>query len=140
LGFLRVLEIVIFRPTFVPLSSQTVGVRPLLPADYLISRGGMGIVYRATNLALRRIYALKVLAPELADDVQFRDRFKREIRIAASLNHPNVVGIHYAGEHEGLLFLAMDLVDGTGGSIAGGNAAATLREEGGQRHFVTFRW
>ena len=81
--------------------------------DYLISRGGMGMVYRATNLALNRIYALKVLAPELADDVQFRERFKREIRIAASLHHPNVVGIHYAGEHEGMLFLAMDLVDGT---------------------------
>jgi serine/threonine protein kinase len=81
--------------------------------DYLIGRGGMGMVYRASNLALNRIYALKVLAPELADDVQFRERFKREIRIAASLHHPNVVGIHYAGEHEGMLFLAMDLVDGT---------------------------
>ena len=81
--------------------------------DYLISRGGMGMVYRASNLTLNRIYALKVLAPELAHDEQFRERFKREIRIAASLNHPNVVGIHYAGEHEGMLFLAMDLVDGT---------------------------
>ena len=81
--------------------------------DALISRGGMGVVYRATNLSLNKIYALKVLAPELADDEHFRDRFKREIRIAASLNHPNVVAIHYAGEHDGMLFLAMDLVDGT---------------------------
>ena len=71
------------------------------------------MVYRATNDALNRVYALKVLAPELADDVLFRDRFKREIRVAASLNHSNVVGIHYAGEHEGMLFLAMDLIDGT---------------------------
>src|ERR1700730_15890316 len=81
--------------------------------DELISRGGMGVVYRATNVALNRIYALKVLAPELTDDDQFRERFKREMRVAASLHHPNVVGIHYAGEHDGLLFLVMDFVHGT---------------------------
>ncbi len=81
--------------------------------DGLISRGGMGVVYRATSIALNRIYALKVLAPELAEDEQFRERFKREIRIAASLHHPNVVGIHYAGEHEGMLFFVMDFVTGT---------------------------
>jgi len=72
----------------------------------------MGIVYRATNVALYRIYALKVLAPELAADEQFRARFQREMRIAASLDHPHVVGIHYAGEHDGFLFLAMDYVHG----------------------------
>ncbi len=66
--------------------------------DELISRGGMGVVYRATNVALNRIYALKVLAPELAGDSAFRERFKREMRIAASINHPNVVAIHYAGD------------------------------------------
>ena len=71
--------------------------------DDLISRGGMGIVYRVTNVALNRIYALKVLAPELSGDEQFRERFKREMRIAASLHHPNIVGIHYAGEQDGLL-------------------------------------
>jgi len=77
-----------------------------------IGAGGMGIVYRATNVALHRIYALKVLAPELAADEQFRARFQREMRIAASLDHPHVVGIHYAGEHDGFLFLAMDYVHG----------------------------
>ena len=81
--------------------------------DELIGRGGMGVVYRATHVALGRIYALKVLAPELADDEQFRQRFRREMRVAASLHHPNVVGIHYAGEHEGLLFLVMDFITGT---------------------------
>ena len=81
--------------------------------DDLISRGGMGVVYRATSIALRRIYALKVVAPELADDPQFRDRFKREMRIAASLRHSNIVGIHYAGEDQGLLFFVMDYVHGT---------------------------
>jgi serine/threonine protein kinase len=81
--------------------------------DELISRGGMGVVYRATNIALNRIYALKVLAPHLAEDAQFRVRFQREIRIAASLHHPHVVGIHYAGDHEGMLFFVMDFVTGT---------------------------
>jgi serine/threonine protein kinase len=81
--------------------------------DELISRGGMGVVYRVTNVALNRIYALKVLAPELAGDEAFRERFKREMRIAASIRHPNVVGIHYAGEDDGLLFFVMDFVYGT---------------------------
>src|SRR5450631_1764333 len=80
--------------------------------DGVIGRGGMGMVYRAANVALGRTYALKVLAPELADD-EFRERFKREIRVAASLNHPDVAAIHYAGEQDGVLFLAMDLIDGT---------------------------
>jgi predicted Ser/Thr protein kinase len=77
-----------------------------------IGQGGMGIVYRVTNLALGRVYALKVLAPQLAEDEQFRRRFQREMRIAASIDHPNVVGIHYAGEQDGFLFLAMDYVHG----------------------------
>jgi Protein kinase domain len=81
--------------------------------DELISRGGMGVVYRATNVALGRIYALKVLAPELAGDDAFRERFRREMRIAASITHPNVVAIHYAGEQDGLLFFVMDFVHGT---------------------------
>ena len=53
-----------------------------------------------------------MLAPELADDEQFRRRFQREMRIAASIEHPNVVGIRYAGEQDGFLFLAMDYVHG----------------------------
>ena len=81
--------------------------------DELIGRGGMGLVYRATNVALNRIYALKVLAPGLAEDEGFRQRFKREMRIAASLHHPNIVGIHYAGEQDGMLFFVMDYVTGT---------------------------
>jgi len=81
--------------------------------DSVISRGGMGVVYRATNVALHKVYALKTLAPELTEDVQFRERFKQEMRVAASISHPNVVGIHYAGEHEGMLFLVMDFIYGT---------------------------
>ena len=81
--------------------------------DELISRGGMGVVYRATNIALNRSYALKVLAPELAEDEHYRERFRREIRLAASLHHPNVVAVHYAGEHEGSLFVVMDYIEGS---------------------------
>jgi tRNA A-37 threonylcarbamoyl transferase component Bud32 len=81
--------------------------------DELIGQGAMGMVYRVTNVALNRIYALKVLAPELAEDEQFRKRFQREMQIAASLEHANVVGIHYAGEQDGLLFLAMNYVHGS---------------------------
>ena len=92
--------------------------------DSVISRGGMGVVYRATNVALHKVYALKTLAPELTEDVQFRERFKREMRIAASISHPNVVGIHYAGEHEGTLFLVMDFIYGT-------DLHHLLRESGG---------
>ena len=81
--------------------------------EALVGRGGMGLVYQVRHVSLNRIYALKVLAPSLAEDDQFRDRFRREMRLAASLHHPNVVGIHYAGEHEGMLFFVMDYVTGT---------------------------
>jgi serine/threonine protein kinase len=57
----------------------------------------MGVVYRATQLSLERPVALKAIAPELADDVMFRERFKRESRIAASIEHPNVIPVYEAG-------------------------------------------
>ena len=66
--------------------------------EALLGRGGMGVVYRAYDLALDRNVALKLLAPHLADDISFRERFLRESRLAASLEHPNVVPIHDAGE------------------------------------------
>lgn len=76
-------------------------------------RGGMGVVYRATHLALDRTVALKVIAPTLSDDESFRTRFKRESKLAASIRHPNVIPIHHAGEEEGLLFITMDYVAGS---------------------------
>jgi serine/threonine protein kinase len=77
-----------------------------------IGRGGMGVVYRAIDLALERQVALKVLAEELAEDPAFRARFERESKLAASLDHPNVIPIHSAGEYEGVLYIAMRLVEG----------------------------
>ena len=78
----------------------------------LAGRGGMGVVYRATHLALDHVVALKVISPELAADERFRRRFGEESRIAVSIRHPNVVPIHHAGEEDGLLFVTMDLIDG----------------------------
>src|SRR5215210_4587589 len=77
-----------------------------------IGRGGMGIVYRAVQLRLDRLVALKVIAPELASDPDFRQRFERESRLAASIDHPHVISIYDAGEEQGRLFLVMRYVSG----------------------------
>jgi hypothetical protein len=79
----------------------------------VLGRGGMSIVYRADNPRLGNVIALKVMAPELADDDVFRARFLEESRIAAGLNHPNVVPIHDSGTCDGLLYTAMRYVTGT---------------------------
>jgi serine/threonine protein kinase/DNA-binding beta-propeller fold protein YncE len=81
--------------------------------EAVVGRGGMGVVYRATQLSLDRQVALKAIAPELAGDVTFRERFKRESRLAASIEHPNVIPVYEAGEGEGLLYLTMRYVEGT---------------------------
>ena len=75
-------------------------------------RGGMGVVYIATQLALDRRVALKLIAPDLAQDDSFRQRFKRESRTAAQIEHPHVIPVHEAGEADGQLFIAMRFVDG----------------------------
>jgi class 3 adenylate cyclase/tRNA A-37 threonylcarbamoyl transferase component Bud32 len=80
--------------------------------ESLVGRGGMGAVYLATDTQLERRVALKVLSPELSDDARFRDRFITESRIAASLDHPNIVPLYEAGEIDGQLFIAMRYVDG----------------------------
>ena len=80
--------------------------------DALIARGGMGVVYRATHLGLERQVALKVIARELADREGFRERFLRESRLAASLDHPAVVPVFDSREVDGELIVAMRLVGG----------------------------
>jgi YVTN family beta-propeller protein len=91
--------------------------------ERLIGRGGMGAVYRAEEAGLGRKVALKVIAPELAQDERFRERFLRESRIAASLDHPHIVPIFKAGDDDDALFLAMRYVEGT-------DLAKLLSEEG----------
>src|SRR5262245_47989909 len=81
--------------------------------EALIGRGGMSVVYLAEDTRLRRRVALKLLAGELAEDRRFRERFLRESRLAASIEHPNVIPIYEAGEVESSLFIAMRYVAGS---------------------------
>jgi DNA-binding beta-propeller fold protein YncE len=91
--------------------------------DARIARGGMGVVYRATHLGLDRPVALKVIARELAGDASFRDRFLRESRLAARLDHPAVVPVYDSREVGGELIVAMRLVEG-------GDLRALIEREG----------
>jgi serine/threonine-protein kinase len=81
--------------------------------ERVLGRGGMSVVYLAHDLRLKRNVALKLLAPELAEDEGFRVQFLRESQLAASLDHPNVVPVYEAGEVDGLLYIAMRYVLGT---------------------------
>ena len=69
--------------------------------DGVAGEGGMGRVYRATQVALGRPVALKLIVPELADDADFRARFERESYLSASIDHPNVIPVYEAGEADG---------------------------------------
>jgi len=108
-----------------------VGRRPLEPTAIIagyrieeaVGRGGMGVVYRATQAALGRTVALKLIATEHARDPVFRARFEQESRLAAAIEHPHVIPVYEAGEDDGLLFIAMRLVDGP-------DLAAVLAAEG----------
>jgi tRNA A-37 threonylcarbamoyl transferase component Bud32/CheY-like chemotaxis protein len=93
-----------------------------------IGRGGMGVVYRAEHLNLRRRAAIKIIAPDLAESEGFRERFTREARIAAALQHPNIVTVYDAGEVDGLLYLAMQYIEGE-------DLAAMLRRDGRLRPY-----
>jgi basic membrane lipoprotein Med (substrate-binding protein (PBP1-ABC) superfamily)/DNA-binding SARP family transcriptional activator/tRNA A-37 threonylcarbamoyl transferase component Bud32 len=100
-----------------------------------LGRGGMSVVYVAEHEWLQRKVALKVLAPQLADDDRFRDRFVRESRLAASLDHPNVIPIYEAGAWGEDLFIAMRFVEGSDlrtvlreGALEPGRAIGILRQ------------
>src|SRR4051812_24532419 len=81
--------------------------------EAVAGRGGMGTVYRATDIALDRPVALKLIADEYTGDEDFRVRFRRESRLAASIRHAHVVTVFRAGEEDGRLYIAMDFVEGT---------------------------
>jgi YVTN family beta-propeller protein len=81
--------------------------------EAVAGEGGMGRVYRATQIALNRRVAVKLIVPELAGDADFRARFQRESHLTASIEHPNVIPVYEAGEAEGRLFIAMRWVEGT---------------------------
>ncbi len=77
-----------------------------------IGGGGMGVVWKANDLVLDRYVALKILRPEMSEDDDFVQRFRREAKAAASLSHPNIVSIYDVGEDQGLHFIVMELVEG----------------------------
>src|SRR3954453_15038586 len=81
--------------------------------EAVAGRGGMGIVYKATQLSLARPVAAKLIAPEHAADAGFPERFEREARMAAAIEHPNVIPGYGAGEEDGRLYLVMRWVAGT---------------------------
>src|ERR1035437_639282 len=85
---------------------------PQLEILECLGRGGMGTVYKARQPRLDRLVALKILAPEKQNDLQFAERFEREARALARLNHPNIVTIFDFGEVSGRFYLLMEFVDG----------------------------
>src|SRR5215471_18169001 len=80
--------------------------------EQLLGRGGMAVVYRATDVRLDRMVALKILSPELAKNDAFRQRFIRESRAGAAVDHPHVIPVFEAGDADGVLFIAMRYVAG----------------------------
>ncbi len=91
-----------------PIGSDFAGYR----LEAMLGHGGMSIVYRAKHVALGRTVALKLLSPQLSEGDAFRARFERESRLAASLDHPNIIPIYEASEFDGVFFIAMRYVDG----------------------------
>jgi serine/threonine-protein kinase len=81
--------------------------------EALIGQGGMGAVYIAEQVRLKRRVALKLLTPQLAEDEGFRERFIRESQVAAACEHPNVIPIYDASEDDGVLFIAMRFIEGS---------------------------
>ncbi|MCW5555760.1 MAG: serine/threonine protein kinase [Verrucomicrobiae bacterium] len=99
--------------SFVPPSVEELRkLFPQLEILELIGKGGMGAVYKARQMALDRLVALKILPPGAADDAGFAERFNREARALARLNHPHIVAVHDFGQAGGQPYLVMEFVDG----------------------------
>lgn len=100
-------------PTYVPPSiAELAGDFPELEILEMIGRGGMGVVYKARQRELGRLVALKILPDGKKRDPAFAERFSREARALAALNHPNIVSIYDFGQKAGLFYFIMEYVDG----------------------------
>src|SRR5262245_19612373 len=101
-------------PAFVPPPPAELARRfPLLGVLELLGQGGMGAVYKARQTKLDRLVAVKILPPEVARDPAFAERFMREARSLARLNHPHIVTVHDFGDVDGLYYFSMEYVDGS---------------------------
>ncbi len=96
----------------VPRAEELVGKFPNLQIEHFIGHGGMGAVYQARQIGLDRPVALKILSPRLGSDPTFTERFTREARTLAKLNHPNIVTVFEYGKTEQMNYLVMEFVDG----------------------------
>lgn len=104
--------------------------------DREIGRGGMGVVFLAREVHLDRLVAIKVLPPERAAEPSLRERFLREVRLAAKLSHPNIIPIHAVEERDGFVFFVMAFIDGETltdrvrhrGPLSGSEGARVFRE------------
>ena len=97
------------------LPDEDLSYRPTIPGyeiEGVLGRGGMGVVYKARHLALKRTVALKMIIAGGHAGSEARARFKAEAEAVARLSHPNIVQIHEVGEHQGLPFCALEFVDG----------------------------
>src|SRR4051794_32092960 len=98
---------------FEPLSVESLaGKFPQLEILELVGKGGMGAVYKARQRGLDRLVALKILPPDIGHDPAFAERFTREARSLARLNHPHIVGVYDFGQTDGLYYFVMEFVDG----------------------------
>ena len=103
-----------YQPTFIaPTIDELAPHFPQLEILEQIGHGGMGVVYKARQTELDRIVALKILRPNISNDANFAERFQREARALAKLNHPNIITIYDFGRKDGLFFFIMEYVDGT---------------------------
>jgi len=122
------------RPAFVPPPiAELAGKFPQLEILELIGKGGMGAVYKARQRELDRIVALKILPPDIGQDAAFAERFAREARALAKLNHPGIVTLYEFGRADGLYFFLMEYVDGvnlrqllSGGRVSAREALAIV--------------
>src|SRR5712691_7056899 len=116
-----------------PAHAELAAAFPQLEILELIGQGGMGFVFKARQPKIERLVALKILPQSLAADPAFAERFTREGRVLARLNHPNIVTIHDFGEANGFFYLLMEFVDGvnlrqamTAGRFTPGQALAIV--------------
>ena len=103
-----------YTPSFIPPTAEELSPHfPQLEIVEVIGHGGMGVVYKARQTELDRIVALKILRPGISEDPDFAERFQREARALARLNHPNIITVFDFGRRDALFYFVMEFVDGT---------------------------